>query len=244
MSTAAPRPDKCHGSNTSWTPKEIARTRIALICVVGPEATRSDRGMQLTRRPLGNNGAQHSENYGFCCRQWTRLSVLPRLCLPPQATTPVLQPFASAWHCCIDRQPTGNSPTQTTCPRGIPFSVSLVSPVPSLLRRVRVEIQDAAKLRRGTGLGAHNRGADPRENIRMVDGLALGTLQSLQGPGRRLLSRWSRAVSGKGDAGREIQVRLLAVTPMPTSRHERAFPTIGRQSQPAASDLSTICSMH
>jgi hypothetical protein len=140
--------------------------------------------------------------------------------------------------------PLGTARPQTTCPRGIPFSVSLVSPVPSLLRRVRVEIQDAAKLRRGIGLGAHNRGADPRENIRMVDGLALGTLQSLQGPGRRLLSRWSRAVSGKGDAGREIQVRLLAVTPMPTSRHERAFPTIGRQSQPAASDLSTICSMH
>jgi hypothetical protein len=121
VSTAAPRPDKCHGSNTSWTPKEIARTRIALTCVVGPEATRSDRGMQLTRRSLGNNGAQHSENYGFCCRQWTRLSVLPRLCLPPQATTPVLQPFASAWHCCIDRQPTGNSPTPNHLPQGHPL---------------------------------------------------------------------------------------------------------------------------
>jgi hypothetical protein len=76
----------------------------------------------------------------------------------------------------------------------------------------------------------------------MVNDLALG---KVQGPGRCLPSCWSIAVSGKGDAGREIQVRLLAVKshscpPADTRGHSRQLVDKANQ-PPAAYRPSALC---
>jgi hypothetical protein len=76
----------------------------------------------------------------------------------------------------------------------------------------------------------------------MVNDLALG---KVQGPGRCLPSRWFIAVSGKGDAEREIQVRLLAVKshscpPADTRGHSRQLVDKANQ-PPAAYRPSALC---